>query len=231
MCVRWQDMSSKARHGEPYPKLRARFPKAEELAPRATVKEQTEIEELQRQIWDVASEAVRLSATSYRASPIKDGSPLMAEGTLPSEVMHRAMVWVERMIAEIYRPVMDPSALALMKERRANGELAEPHLYPPLPSTPVNGFLSSTPVNSTSEPEPSTPVNTAKKKSKSSTPVNTPIGYAEHRDRAHARIRALQKAGHSVRQIVKLLAEEGITGPHGGAWHPNSVQRVIAKRD
>lgn len=225
-------MSSKARHGEPYPKLRARFPKAEELAPRATPTHLAEIEALQRQIWDAAWEAVRLSATSYWASPTKDGSPFMAdEDTLPPEVMHRAMVWVERMISEIYRPVMDPSALAWMKERRGNGELAEPHLYPPLPSTPVNNIAPITSVNSTSEPEPSTPVNTAKKKSKSSTPVNAAIGYAEHRDRAHARIRALQKAGHSVRQIVKLLAEEGITGPHGGAWHPNSVQRVIAKKD
>lgn len=228
-------MSSKARHGEPHRKLAARFPKAEELAPRATPTHLAKIEALQRQIWEVAWEAVSLSAEGYRASPIKDGSPLMADDRgLPPEVMHRAMVWVERTFLEIYRPVMDPSAMAWMKERRANGELAEPHLYPPLSSTGVNTHSPSTPVNTTPEPEPSTPVNTATKKKtgkSASTPANSPLGYVEHRDRAHDRIRALHAAGSSVRMIVKVLAEEGIRGPHGGAWHPNSVQRVIAKKD
>lgn len=56
----------------------------------------------------------------------------------------------------------------------------------------------------------------------------TPIAYEAIRLSAHERIRALHKAGTSLRKIVQALESEGIKGPHGGSWHVTSVRRALS---
>ena len=53
------------------------------------------------------------------------------------------------------------------------------------------------------------------------------LDYQGSREKSHARIKALHSQGVSLRKIVATLDKEGITGPHGGAWYPHSIRRVL----
>ncbi len=51
----------------------------------------------------------------------------------------------------------------------------------------------------------------------------------ERAEKLRAIVAPLRDQGASIRAIVKALTVAGVETPQGGAWHPSSVARLLAR--